>query len=342
MSSISASRQGAQVRQLLQNYGLVLVLITLFAAVTIKNPGFAEGQNLLNVLQQWAPIGIMAVAGTYVVISGGFDLSVGGTYALGGVVSAGLAQHTTSAGLALAGAMVVGLLFGSLNGILVTKAHVNSFIATLGIGQVARGLALVLTGATPIVVFTDSFAYLGTAQVGPVALSSVVFVALFVIGGFVLARSIYGRSLYAIGGNAEASRLSGIPVDRRLILAYAMSGMSAGLAGSIVASRLGTGQATAGEGIEFDVVIAIVLGGTALSGGAGAMWRTGVGLALLAVMQNGFDSLRIDAFYQVMIKGMILVAAVSWDEFVGRRQVTVAPIEPEVLAPREPVGSPAP
>lgn len=341
MSSTSASRHGDQVRQLLQDYGLVLVLITLFAAVTIKNPGFAEGQNLLNVLQQWAPIGIMAVAGTYVVICGGFDLSVGGTYALGGVVSAGLAQNT-SAGLALAGAMAVGLLFGCLNGVLVTKAHVNSFIATLGVGQVSRGLALVLTGATPIVVFTDSFAFLGTAQVGPVALSSVIFVALFVIGGFVLARSTYGRSLYAIGGNPVASRLSGIPVDRRMTLAYAMSGMSAGLAGSIMASRLGTGQATAGEGIEFDVVIAIVLGGTALSGGAGAMWRTGVGLALLAVMQNGFDSLRIDAFYQVMIKGIILVAAVSWDEFVGRRQVAVAPIEPEVRAPRETAGKAVP
>lgn len=311
-------------RHLFQNYGLVLVLVALFAVVTVNNPGFAEGQNLLNVLQQWAPVGIMAVAGTYVVISGGFDLSVGGTYALGGVVSAGLAQHT-SAGLALLAALTVGLAFGSVNGLLVTKAHVNSFIATLGVGQVARGLALVLTGATPIVVYTDSFSYLGTALVGPVALTSVIFIVLITVGGFVLARSIYGRSLYAIGGNAEASRLSGIPVDRRLVTAYALSGMSAALAGSMVASRLGTGQATAGAGIEFDVVIAIVLGGTALSGGFGAMWRTGVGLALLAVMQNGFDSLRIDAFYQVMIKGIILVAAVSWDEFVGRRQVAVAP-----------------
>jgi ribose transport system permease protein len=314
----------------------VLVLIALFVAVTIKNPGFADQQNLLNVLQQWAPVGIMAVAGTYVVIGGGFDLSVGGTYALGGVVCAGLAQHT-SVGMALLGALLVGLAFGVANGILVTKAHVNSFIATLGVGQIARGLALVLTGATPIVVVTDSFAYLGTAQVGSIALTSVIFVVALLVGGFLLSRSVYGRSIYAIGGNAEASRLSGIPVDRRLIFAYAMSGTSAALAGSMVASRLGTGQATAGDGIEFDVVIAIVLGGTALSGGFGAMWRTGVGLALLAVMQNGFDSLRIDAFYQVMIKGFILVAAVSWDQFVGRRQLAGQVVQPVDQAKEPPV-----
>lgn len=334
MSASSPTKRAIPATELLQTYGLVLVLVALFVAVTIKNPGFADGQNLLNVLQQWAPVGVMAVAGTYVVIGGGFDLSVGGVYALGGVVCAGLAQHT-SVGLALVGSLLVGLAFGVANGILVTKAHVNSFIATLGVGQIARGLALVLTGATPIVVISDNFAYLGTAQVGPVALTSVIFVVALLVGGFLLGRSVYGRSIYAIGGNAEASRLSGIPVDRRLIFAYAMSGMSAALAGSMVASRLGTGQATAGDGIEFDVVIAIVLGGTALSGGFGAMWRTGVGLALLAVMQNGFDSLRVDAFYQVMIKGSILIAAVSWDQFVGRKQLggTAAPPADQVHEP---------
>jgi ribose transport system permease protein len=310
---------GAVARDLFQEYGLILVLVVLVAFVAIREPSFIEGQSLLNLLQQWAPIGLMAIAGTYVIISGGFDLSVGGVYALAAVVSAGLAEHT-SVVIALIGALMAGLAVGIANGLVVTKAKVNPFIATLGVGQIARGLALVITSAVPIVIDRDSFTILGTNKIGPFAISSVILLVGFLVGGLYLARSVYGRKIYAIGGNAEASRLSGIKVDRTLIAAYALSGLAAGLAGAIVASRLGTGQADIGAGIEFDVIIAIVLGGNAISGGVGAIWRTAVGLGLLAVMQNGFDSLQINPFIQVVIKGAILILAVTWDEYIRRHK----------------------
>lgn len=326
------SRVRATASRLLQEYGLVLVLVVLVAVVAIREPSFVEGQSLLNLLQQWAPIGLMAVAGTFVIISGGFDFSVGGVFALGAVLSAGLAE-SLPVGVAFVAALAGGLIIGVANGLVVTKARVNPFIATLGMGQVARGIVLVYTGAVPFVVERDSFAFLGTHKIGPVALSSLILVAAFLIGGLVLARTVYGRSIYAIGGNREASRLSGIKVDQRLITAYAVSGLAAALAGALVASRLGTGQADAGTGIEFDVVIAIVLGGTAISGGFGAMWRTGVGLGLLAVMQNGFDSLQINPFYQVVIKGTVLIVAVAWDEYVRRQKVSTKAVAAPAEAP---------
>jgi len=306
---------------MLQEYGLVLVLVVLVAVVAIRQPSFVEGQSLLNLLEQWAPVGIMAVAGTYVIISGGFDFSVGGNFALATVCFAGFAGHMP-VGVAFVAALAVGLVLGTINGVVITKLRVNPFIATLAMGQIAHGIGLVYTDGTPFIVDRDSFAAFGLDEIGPFVIPSVTMILAFLVGGFVLSRTIYGRSMYAIGGNREAARLSGIKVNRRLITAYAISGLAAGLAGAFMASRLGTGQADASAGIEFDVVIAIVLGGTAISGGFGAMWRTAVGLGLLAVMQNGFDSLQINPFYQVVIKGVVLIIAVAWDEYVRRRNET--------------------
>lgn len=319
-STVNRQRVWTMVSRIFWEYGLILVLIALVAVVAIREPTFIEGENLLRLLQQWAPIGLMAIAGTFVIIAGGFDLSVGGLYALGGVLAAGLAQ-VLPVGVALACTLAVGLAFGLGNGLVVTKARVNPFIATIGTGQIARGIALVYSGAVPFVVQRDSFAWLGSERIGPVPISAILLVSAFVVAGIVLAYTIYGRKIYAIGGNREASKLTGIKVDRVLISTYAASGLAAVLAGAIVASRLGSGQANVGVGVEFDVIIAIVLGGTAISGGVGAVWRTAVGLGLLAVMQNGFDSLQIEPFVQVIIKGSILVIAVAWDEYVRRQKL---------------------
>ena len=322
-----AQRLSAIARRTLQEYGLVLVLVVLVAVVAIRQPSFVEGQSLLNLLEQWAPVGIMAVAGTYVIISGGFDFSVGGIFALATVCFAGLAGHMP-VGAAFIAALAAGLLLGTINGIVITKLRVNAFIATLAMGQIAHGIGLVYTDGTPFIVERDSFAAFGLTEIGPFVIPSVVMILAFLIGGFILSRTTYGRSIYAIGGNREAARLSGIKVNRRLITAYAISGLAAALAGTFMASRLGTGQADASAGIEFDVIIAIVLGGTAISGGIGTMWRTAVGLGLLAVMQNGFDSLQINPFYQVVIKGAVLIIAVAWDEYTRQRHNTATPTTP--------------
>jgi len=309
---------------LLQGYGILLLLAALVAAVAIGEPAFLTSRNLLNLLQQWAPIGIMAMAGTFVMIGGGFDLSVGGIFVLAGVMFAGLTRD----GLFEFGvpvALIVGLGLGIANGLIITRAGVNAFIATIGMGQVARGLALIYSGAAPIIL-TDNAAFgvLGQSRVGQLAWSAVILVGLFLIGGAVLSRSVYGRTVYAVGGNPAASRLSGIAVERVLVGTYAISGIAAALAGMIFFSRLGISQADAAVLIEVDVIIAIVLGGTAVGGGVGAMWRTAVGVAILAVMENGFDTLNLGSFYQDVIKGSILVAAVAWDVWSRRRKGAAA------------------
>lgn len=306
-----------------ENYGLVLVLIALMIVITIREPHFASQSNLLNLLHQWAPVGIMAIAGTFVIIAGGFDFSVGGIFALAAVVGANLANDYGVA-LAFIVPTLGGIVLGIANGLIVTKMRVNPFIATLGTGQIFRGAALVYTGAVPVLVAGSSFGVLGQDKVGPVAISGVILLLLLVVGEIVIARTVFGRLVYAVGGNAQASRLSGIRVDRVKIATYAISGAAAAFAGMLVASRLGQGYANSAEFVEFDVVIAIVLGGTAISGGAGAIWRTGVGIALLAVMQNGFDTLQIDPFYQYIIKGSVLVLAIAWDEYVSRKKLRVA------------------
>lgn len=307
---------------LLERYALVGVLVVLVAVISARQSNFVSETNLLSLLQQWAPVGIMAIAGTYVIIAGGFDLSVGGMYVLGGVVAAELAQRNSMA-LATCAALGAGLAAGLANGVIVTKLKVNPFIATLGTGAILTSFALVWTAGSPVMVSNPDFSVLGRSKVGPFSLSAVVLLALFVVGAFVLARTVYGRKLYAVGGNRDASLLVGLRNDRLLISTYVLSGVAAAFAGVLIASRLGQGQPSLGQGIEFDVVIAIILGGTAISGGSGAMWRTFVGLALLAVMQNGLDTLQVDAFYQNGIKGAILVLALAWDEYVQRRRLTV-------------------
>jgi ribose transport system permease protein len=311
------------VGHILENYGIVCVLAVLVIAISIREPNFISQQNLLNLLHQWAPIGIMAIAGTFVIIAGGFDFSVGGIFALAAVVGANLANDYGML-VAFTLPVLLGLVAGIGNGLIVTKMGVNPFIATLGTGQIFRGIALVYTGAVPVLVATDGFKTFGQDKIGPFAIAGLVMLLLFVVAEIVLARSIFGRLVYAVGGNAQASRLSGIRVDRIRIATYALSGAAAAFAGMILASRLSQGYANAAEFIEFDVVIAIVLGGTAISGGAGAIWRTFVGVALLATMENGFEIVQIDPFYQYVIKGSVLVLAVAWDEYVGRRKFRAA------------------
>src|SRR5262245_19901379 len=319
---VSAGSLDVTLRRL-QTYGIILVWLALFVAIGIKEPTFVHKDSLLNLLQQWAPVGIMALAGTFVIIAGGFDFSVGGVFAFAATLSAGLTQHH---GLPLGYllTLLMGIGIGITNGLIITRLHVNPFIATIGSGTIFRGIALIYSGGAPIIVTVGGFTTIGAGHIGSFPISGVFLIGLFVIGGFVLARSVYGRWVYMIGGNAEASRLTGLRVNRILVATYALSGLSAALAGILFSSRLGLGQADFASGTEIDVVIAIVIGGTAIGGGTGAVWRTAVGLAILATMQNGFDALNVGANTQVVIKGAILIAAVAWDEFVKRRRARAA------------------
>lgn len=308
-------------------YGMVVVLVAMIVATSILDPTFLESRNLLNLLLQWAPVGLMAIGMTYVIIAGGFDLSVGGIYAGAAVLYAALARDGLPIPLCIAAVLLAGMLAGLLNGGIITRLDVNPFVATLGMGFVLRGMALVATAAAPIIVGGDAFQWIGAARVGDAPVPALLLLLALVVFGFVLSRTVYGRSIYAIGGADEAARLSGLRTRWLRASTYVLSGVMAALAGVIIAARLGSGQADIGTNIELDVITVVVVGGTALTGGEGAIWRTAVGIGILAVLGNAFDRLQVDPFWQLIIKGAIIVLAIAADSYSKRRAETAGRVE---------------
>ena len=234
---------------------------------------------MFNMLSQWAPAGIMAVGMTFVILTGGFDLSVASGYSLCAVVAAYVGQSYPPS-IAFAAAIAVGLLFGLANGLLVAVVRINPFITTVGSGFIINGVALVMTKNAAFLVDDPSFGNLGAGRWHGVPYSGMLLILFLLVFGFILARTIYGEAIYSVGGNYEASRLSGIRVRAVVASTYVVLGGCIGLAGSIIASQLSSAQANLDPGIIFDVLTIVVVGGTSLSGGTGAMWRTAVGLEL--------------------------------------------------------------
>lgn len=296
----------------LRDYGVVLTFVLLFGSLAVASSAFLTVHNLQNVLNQQAPILIMASAGTLVIIAGGFDVSVGATYALAGVVAAWVAIHV-DAGLGLGAGVLTGLVMGIANGLIVTAGRINTLIATLSTAFIIRGLALVLTGGHVILVDNQTFALLGQESVAGVKIAVAAMVAFVAAAWFVLTRTVFGRFVFAAGGNAEAARLSGVRVDLIRASTFALSGLSAGLGGTIAASRFATGQADVGTGLEFTVIAGIVVGGTSILGGEGAIWRTVMGVLFIALIGNGFVLLTLDPIYQQILTGAIILAAVAVD-----------------------------
>lgn len=303
-----------------RNYGIVIAFLALFVTLSIASEAFLSSSNLLNIADQNAAIGIMACAGTFVFIAGGFDLSVAAVFALSGVIAAKVAVSTGVAPGLVAG-VLAGLAVGVINGAVTTVGRVNAFVATLATSIIVRGLAVLLSGGLLITVTDESFSHLGSGAIGDVKYTTLVWLAFGLISGFVLSRTTIGRAAYACGGNPEAARLSGIRVSFVRAATFAFSGLAAGLAGVLEASRVSTGQADSGMGLELSVIAAIVIGGTSIAGGEGAIWRTVLGVLLLALIGNGFNLLSIDASYQQMFQGAIILGAVALDAWARRRAV---------------------
>ena len=301
----------------LRDYGILVAVAIMVIVVQSVNGEFLTTTNLLNIGDQWAAVGIMALGMTFVLIGGGFDLSVGATLAMSATVGAIVAENHAP-GLAFAAAMLIGAGVGLLNGLLVTKVNINPFVATLGTAQIVRGGALIISDGGSKPISNGFYDYLGTGQVGSVPVSFLIMVAVMVVFGAVLAFTVVGRSLYAIGGNNEASFLSGVRTDRIRTGTYVLSGACAALAGSIFAGRIGNGQGNLAPGIELDVIAAALIGGVSIAGGQGAVWRAAAGLALLAVLQNFFNQQNVNAFWQLVIKGVIILAAVGLDSYSKR------------------------
>jgi ribose transport system permease protein len=304
-----------------RDYGVVLAFIGLFITLSISSSAFLTWANMKNLAFQTAPVGIIAVGGTLVFIGGGFDLSVGAISGFAAIISGKLFLHT---GIGLWGSLILGALVGLScgigNGILVTVGRVNAFIATLATSIIIYGFAQVITGGNLVSVQAERFATLGLGTAWGVNYPVFVWLAFALVCGFLLSRTIFGRYTYAAGGNAEAARLSGVRVGTIRAATFAFSGLAAGIAGVILFSEVGTAQWNANSGIEFDAITAIVLGGTSLLGGEGAVWRSVLGAFFLQMIGNGFDLLGTTPQWQYVIKGAILAAAVALDAWARRRR----------------------
>lgn len=304
----------------LREYAVLIMLVLLFGVLSIWSSSFLTYENLLNIVNQNAPIAIIAVAGTLVIISGNFDLSTGAMFGVASVVAAWVAVNTGNAWLGLAAAPAVGVILGAANGVIVTRFKVHSFLATLASSLVYRAIAVLITGGALIAVSLTDFTILGRDKIGGVFWAVIVLVLFVMLGGFLLHRTAFGRYVYAVGGNREAAELAGVPVDRVRIMVFAFSGLAAGVASAIAVSRIGSGQPLAGTGLELQVIAAVILGGTSIYGGVGAIWRSLSGVFLIALIGNGFNILNVNPLFKDLVTGVIILSAVALSAADAKRR----------------------
>lgn len=296
-----------------QEAGLLFVLVVLSLGFGLINSSFLTGENLRNVVQAVAVVGIMAIGEAFVLMAGEIDLSVGSVLGLSGVCSAYLMAHGAPPVLGIAGGIAVGAAAGFLVGLVVTYLRVNSFIVTLGMLSIARGLTEVITGGLPITV-PGTVSFIGQGEALTIPVSVIIFVGLVVVGQMVLSRSVAGQRIQAVGDNAEAARLSGIPLNRTRVLVFVLSGMLAGIAGIVYTTQVGVAEAQAGTGQELDVIAAVVIGGASLSGGRGSIVGALLGACLLGALRNAFILLKLSPFLQEMSVGLVIILAAVFDQ----------------------------
>jgi ribose transport system permease protein len=303
----------------LQGAGILIPFVVLFLVLAVSSDSFATETNLLNILDQQTATLIIAAAGTLVLVAGGIDLSVGAIYALAGVTAAKLAQHGSPAP-AIAAGVAIGLAVGVVNGVVATFFRINALIATLAMSFVISGIASLITHGNLVVLFEHpEFGDIARTHLLGVRSSTWIMLVAVVVIGVVLGRTVAGRYMYAAGGSAEAARLAGVRVNAIRVLAFSISGAAAGLAGVLDASRVLSAQSGSGEALAFTVLAGIVVGGTSILGGEGAVWRTFVGVLFIALVGNGFDLLGLDPLYEQITLGVIMLLAVGIDAWARQR-----------------------
>ena len=299
--------------------GTLSGLLGLIVVLWILTPHFLTVSNLLNVAQQATIIAIIAVGMTFVIITGGIDLSVGSVLAFAGVVMASTLQSGVPLPLALLIGLGVGLVCGVINGLLITIGRLPPFIATLGMMSVARGAALMFTEGRPISGFSEGFRSIATGEILRIPAPVIIMIVVYLIAHFVLKRTKLGRYTYAIGGNEEAALLSGINVRLNKTLVYGIAGLLSGLAAILLTARLNSAQPIAGMNYELDAIAATVIGGTSLLGGEGTVSGTLIGALIMAVLRNGLNLLSVSSFFQQVVIGSVIIFAVLIDMALKRR-----------------------
>ncbi|WP_378210785.1 ABC transporter permease [Anoxybacteroides rupiense] len=308
-------------KRIISKFGPLIGLILLTAVLTILSPKFLTINNVMNIARQSSINALLAIGMLLPILTAGIDLSVGSLLALSimmmGIVTVNMGMHPL---LGILVCLSVGAAFGWLNGILLTKLRLpHPFISTLGTMNIARGIALIVTGAAPIAGFPYMIQFLGREFVGPIPVSFLLVIVVYVFFHIFLTRTQTGRYIYAIGGNPEAARLSGINVDRVLIIVYTISGFMAGLAGLVMVGRVNSAFPLAGLSYELDAIAAVIIGGASFLGGVGTVWGTLIGALIIAVLRNGLNLLNVSADFQMTVIGAVIIAAVFVDVLRQRK-----------------------
>jgi L-arabinose transport system permease protein len=308
-------------KKLWQQNGMLLVCALLFLVLSFTVPNFATVENAKGLTMSVTTVGIVACTMLFCLAAGDFDLSVGSVVALAGVVAATVINKTNSIPLAIVIPIALGFGIGAINGFVIARLGINALITTLATMQIVRGIARLLADGSSIGISNEAFGKLGQLKLLEFQSPVWVMVLCFVIFGLLLNKTIYGRNTLAIGGNAEAARLSGVNVARTKILIFAVQGAIAALAGVLLASRVSSGQPNTSEGLELQVISGCVLGGVSLTGGVGTISGMIVGVLIMGAVQNAMNLLNIPTFWQLVASGAILLTAVLLDKLKNRRSV---------------------
>ena len=294
-----------------RKYAVIIIIVLLMIYMSLISNAFLTPRNLLNILNQMTPLALIAAALTLVIIGGGFDLSTGAIFGVATVSAAWIAVNIDPV-LGLAAAPLVGLILGLVNGVIIVSLHVHSFLVTLATSLVFRGIAILITGGFLIQARIPEFTWLGRERLGGLINVAVIVLIVFTaLMMFLLNRTTFGRRVYAVGGNEEAAVLSGVRVGLVKIGTFALTGIASGLAAAVATSRLSMGSPQAGMGMELEAIAAVILGGTSIYGGEGAVWRSIAGVFLLQLINNAFNILNVNPFYKDLTTGLIIVAAVA-------------------------------
>ena len=304
-----------QIGHLAAQYGIVISFVIISVALAVSNPYFLRTGNIVNVLRQVSVNGILAVGMTFVILTGGIDLSIGSVLAASSMIAASFVtgEHPLNPVLAILIGLGAGAGFGVINGALIAAVGLPPFVMTLGMLSIARGFTLIYSGGVPIPDLSPDFSWIGQATIAGIPLPVLVFAAVFLVAWATLRYTVFGRHVYAVGGNIRSARTSGINTKLVIFLVYVLMGVLAALAGLILTARVTSALPQAGLSYELDAIAAVVIGGTSLTGGVGSIAYTLIGVLIIGVINNGLDLMSVSSYYQQVIKGLIIVIAVLID-----------------------------
>jgi ribose/xylose/arabinose/galactoside ABC-type transport system permease subunit len=298
----------------LGEYLILIILLIMIISMSIARPVFLSSDNILNIARQISMVAIVGIGMTFVLIIGEIDLSVGHIACLSGIIVSICLRAGMSIFVSVIAAIATGLVLGLINGLVITYLSIPSFITTMGMDNIAYGIVLVITNAYPVTGLPESFKFLGRGYVGFIPFPVILMTICYVFAAIILKYVKFGRNMFAIGGNKEAAKLSGIAVEKNKVMIFAISGITAAFSGVILSSRLFSGQPSSGNSFTMDAIASCVIGGTSTTGGKGRMWGTLIGALIMGIIDNGMTLLGISTNWQYIVKGAIIIIAVGLDQ----------------------------